>query len=65
MIFFYIALGIIVVLVIAVIGIYNSLVRGRNLVKEAFSTMDVFMKKRYDLIPNLVETVKGYASHEK
>lgn len=65
MIFFYIALGIIVVLVMAVIGIYNSLVRGRNLVKEAFSTMDVFMKKRYDLIPNLVETVKGYASHEK
>jgi LemA protein len=47
-----------------VIGAYNGLVKLRNLVEEAFSTMDVYLKKRYDLIPNLVETVKGYAAHE-
>lgn len=43
---------------------YNSLVQLRNKVKEAFSTMDVYLKKRYDLIPNLVDVVKGYAKHE-
>lgn len=43
---------------------YNGLVRLRNQVKEAFSTMDVYLKKRFDLIPNLVATVKGYAKHE-
>ena len=43
---------------------YNSLVQLRNKVKEAFSTMDVYLKKRYDLIPSLVEVVKGYAKHE-
>ena len=43
---------------------YNSLVQLRNKVKEAFSTMDVYLKKRYDLIPNLVDIVKGYAQHE-
>lgn len=43
---------------------YNSLVRLRNTAEEAFSTMDVFLKKRYDLIPNLVSTVKGYVEHE-
>lgn len=48
-----------------IIGGYNNAVRLRNYVREAFSTMDVYMKKRWDLIPNLVETVKGYASHEK
>jgi len=46
------------------IGAYNAFVKMRNSVEEAFSTMDVYMKKRYDLIPNLVETVKGYAAHE-
>jgi LemA protein len=56
---------VIVVLLLVTIGMYNSLVRLRNTVEEAFSTMDVYMKKRYDLIPNLVETVKGYAAHEK
>ena len=56
---------IIVVLVLITIGMYNGLVRLRNAVEEAFSTMDVYMKKRFDLIPNLVETVKGYAGHEK
>jgi LemA protein len=44
---------------------YNSFIHLRNTVQEAFSTMDVYLKKRVDLIPNLVETVKGYASHEK
>lgn len=44
--------------------VYNGFVQLRNIVEEAFSTMDVYMKKRYDLVPNLVETVKGYASHE-
>lgn len=44
---------------------YNKFVRQKNDVEEAFSTMDVYLKKRYDLIPNLVETVKGYAKHEK
>jgi LemA protein len=43
---------------------YNNFVRLRNRVEEAFSTMDVYMKKRFDLVPNLVETVKGYAAHE-
>ena len=44
--------------------IYNVLVQSRNKVKEAFSTMDVYLKKRFDLIPSLVEVVKGYAKHE-
>lgn len=44
---------------------YNKLIRMENDVDEGYSTMDVYMKKRYDLIPNLVETVKGYAKHEK
>ena len=44
---------------------YNSFVKLSNTVKEAFSTMDVYLKKRWDLIPNIVETVKGYAKHEK
>ena len=48
-----------------IVSVYNSLVKLRNSVEEAFSTMDVYMKKRYDLIPNFVETVKGYAKHEK
>ena len=54
----------VVILIGAVIGIYNSLVRLKNTVDEAWSTIDVQLKKRYDLIPNLVETVKGYATHE-
>ena len=47
------------------VGIYNRLVKLKTLVAEAWSGIDVQLKKRYDLIPNLVETVKGYASHEK
>ncbi len=57
----------IIVLLIAVwfVSAYNGFIKLRNMVREAYSTMDVYMKKRYDLISNLVETVKGYASHEK
>lgn len=60
-----IGIVVVVVLVLFVIGTYNKLVRGRIMVEEAFATMDVFLKKRFDLIPNLVETVKGYAKHEE
>ncbi len=56
---------VIVVLVIAFIAMYNGFIKLKNNCEEAFATMDVYLKKRYDLIPNLVETVKGYASHEK
>ena len=60
----YIVIGVLVVLAVLVLFTYNSLVQLRNKVKEAFSTMDVYLKKRYDLIPSLVEVVKGYAKHE-
>ncbi|HPF91117.1 MAG: LemA family protein [Flavobacteriales bacterium] len=58
-------LGLLVLLAFYAIGIYNKLVKLKNLVAEAWSGIDVQLKKRYDLIPNLVETVKGYAAHEK
>ncbi|MBQ7140380.1 MAG: LemA family protein [Bacilli bacterium] len=57
--------AIILLLVIYVISIYNKLVQGRNKVKDQWAQIDVQLKKRVDLIPNLVETVKGYAKHEK
>lgn len=60
-----ILIGIIVIIAIYVLVEYNSFVKTSNIVKEAFSTMDVYLKKRWDLIPNLVEVVKGYANHEK
>ena len=60
-----IGIVIIVVIVIAFILGYNNLIRQRVTVEEAFSTMDIYLKKRFDLIPNLVETVKGYARHEE
>lgn len=61
----YIIIAIIILIIIYVFALYNSFVKLNNKVKEAFSTMDVYLKKRWDLIPNIVETVKGYAKHEK
>jgi len=65
----WIALGVIVVLIIALVafvaGIYNKLVTLRNRFKNAFAQIDVQLKRRYDLIPNLVETAKGYLKHER
>ena len=61
----WIVLGIIVVVAIWAIMIYNGLVTLRNRFKNAFSQIDVQLKRRYDLIPNLVETVKGYMAHER
>ena len=55
----YILLGLVVVIALYAVGGYNSLVSLRNQVEEAFSTMDVYLTKRYDLIPNLVETVNN------
>ncbi|MGI6108838.1 MAG: LemA family protein [Eubacteriaceae bacterium] len=61
----WIILAVIVILLIWLIVVRNGLVQASNQIEEAYSTMDVYMKKRYDLIPNLVNTVKGYAAHEK
>jgi len=58
-------LVILAVLIVAVIFMYNSLIRLKNRVDEAWSDIDVQLKRRYDLIPNLVNTVKGYVAHEK
>ena len=60
-----IVLVVLVVLVIGVIGIYNGLIKLKNRVDEAWSDIDVQLKRRHDLIPNLINTVKGYAEHEK
>lgn len=60
-----VALGIVVILVIWLVYIYNNLVALRNNRENAFANIDVQLKQRYDLIPQLVETVKGYANHEK
>jgi LemA protein len=61
----YIVIGIVVLLVLIVLGIYNSLVGKKNQVKNAFGGMDTMLKKRYDLIPNLVSTVQQYMTHER
>src|SRR5688572_31858381 len=61
----WIFLGIIVALAVWAISIYNGLVALRNRFKNAFAQIDVQLKRRHDLIPNLVETVKGYMSHER
>ena len=61
----WIILIIIVLLIVAIIGIYNNLVRLRQKVKNAWSQIDVQLQRRFDLIPNLVETVKGYMGHEE
>lgn len=60
-----IILSVIFVLVVIVIQIFNRFARNRNTVKDAWSNIDVALRRRYDLIPNLVDTVKGYAAHEK
>lgn len=61
----WIILGVVVVIAFLLIGIYNSLVQLRVRADNAWSDIDVQLKRRHDLIPNLVETVKGYAAHEK
>lgn len=61
----YIIIGVIVLILIYAFISYNGLVKANNLVKEAFSTMDVYLKKRWDLVPNLVEVVKNYTEYEK
>jgi LemA protein len=61
----YVIIGIVVVLIIIFIATYNGLVRRRNQVKNAWAQIDVQLKRRYDLIPNLVETAKGYMKHER
>ena len=58
-------LAIVVVVVLWIVGVYNSLVGSRNGYKNAFAQIDVQLKRRYDLIPNLVETAKGYIKHER
>ncbi|MFA4835708.1 MAG: LemA family protein [Dehalococcoidia bacterium] len=60
-----IVIGIVVLLLLFVVVVYNGLVRARNQTKNAWAQIDVQLKRRHDLIPNLVETVKGYAAHER
>ena len=61
----WIVLGVLVLIAVLAVGAYNQLVRLRNRYKNAFSQIDVQLKRRYDLIPNLVETAKGYLRHER
>ena len=61
----YVIIILVVLLLLGFLITYNGFVKAKNKVKEAFSTMDVYLKKRWDLIPNIVETVKGYAKHEE
>ena len=61
----FIIIGIVLLLVLAAVAMYNGLIKLRNLVQEAWRQIDVELKRRHDLIPNLVETVKGYAAHER
>jgi len=65
MILAWIILAVLVVAIVFAIAVYNGLIRLKNKTEEAWSDIDVQLKRRYDLIPNLVETVKGYAKHEK
>ncbi len=65
MIVLLVIVAIVVVVGLVVLGMYNGLIRLRNRIESAWSQIDVQLQRRYDLIPNLVETVKGYATHEK
>jgi len=65
MIIGWIILGIVVLFIVMMVAMYNNLVRLRNQVKNAWAQIDVQLKRRHDLIPNLVETVKGYMQHER
>ena len=60
----YIIIAIVIIIAIYTFSLYNSFIKLNNKVDEAFSTMDVYLKKRWDLIPNIIETVKGYEKHE-
>lgn len=62
--YMWIIIGILVLCLLYFFVTYNKLIKLRNDVNESFATMDVYLKKRWDLIPNIVETVKGYAKHE-
>ena len=61
----YIFLGLIIVIILWIIGVYNGLIRKKTRTEESWSDIDVQLKRRYDLIPNLMETVKGYMRHEE
>lgn len=61
----YIVLGVVVIVVLWFIATYNKLITAKNAADSSWSDIDIQLKRRYDLIPNLVETVKGYAGHEK
>ena len=61
----WVVLGIVVVLVLAGVVIYNRFVSQKNLIRDAWANIDTELRRRYDLIPNIVETVKGYAAHER
>ena len=65
MVIVWVIVGLVIIFIVSFIAIYNSLVRLRNQVKNAWAQIDVQLKRRYDLIPNLVETVKGYVKHER
>jgi LemA protein len=62
---FWIVLAVVVLVGIGAVVSYNRFISQRNLIKDAWANIDTELKRRYDLIPNLVETVKGYAAHEK
>jgi LemA protein len=61
----YIIVAIVAVIILWIIAVFNGLIKLKNRTDEAWSDIDVQLKRRYDLIPNLIETVKGYAAHEK
>jgi len=63
--FVLIIIGVVAVAILWLVGVYNGLIKLKNRTKEAWSDIDVQLKRRYDLIPNLIETVKGYATHER